>query len=97
MLQQVPLEVTHTAIVSSDILSQIQALNSDFANISVSLLTCFAETYRDLFNFKDGPPLHDPVAVAYVADPNIFEVCIFHSLSKIFFFIEYATTFAHII
>lgn len=28
------------------------------------LLTFFAGTYRDVFGLMDGPPLHDPIAVA---------------------------------
>lgn len=35
------------------------------------LLTFFASTYRDVFQFRD-PPLHDPCAVAYVLCPEAF-------------------------
>lgn len=28
---------------------------------------------REVFNFQNGPPLHDPLAVAYVIDPDMFE------------------------
>lgn len=71
---QVPLEVTHKAIVTSDILHRIQQLNTQFADICISLLTCFADTYREIFFFTDGPPLHDPIAVAFFAQPSLFKV-----------------------
>lgn len=71
---QIPLEVTHKALVTDAILGRIRALDSNFAEIILSLLTCFADTYRDVFGFKNGPPLHDPVAVAHIACPDIFKV-----------------------
>ena len=37
------------------------------------LLLFFADTYKRVFSFDD-PPLHDPVAVAYVAAPELFKV-----------------------
>ncbi len=37
------------------------------------LLLFFAATYRRVFKFEH-PPLHDPVAVAYVIAPQLFEV-----------------------
>jgi uridine nucleosidase len=38
------------------------------------LLTFFATTYRDVFKFHDGAPLHDPCAVAAIIAPSIFKV-----------------------
>ncbi len=38
------------------------------------LLLFFAETYRTVFGFAEGPPLHDPCAVAYVLAPHLFKV-----------------------
>lgn len=37
-----------------------------------TLLTFFAQTYRDVFGFKDGPPVHDALVVAYIAKPTAF-------------------------
>lgn len=34
------------------------------------LLVFFAHTYRDVFGISDGPPLHDPLAVAIVLFDN---------------------------
>jgi uridine nucleosidase len=38
------------------------------------LLTFFATTYRDVFKFHDGAPLHDPCAVAAIIAPGMFKV-----------------------
>jgi uridine nucleosidase len=38
------------------------------------LLTFFATTYKDVFKFHDGAPLHDPCAVAAIIAPSIFKV-----------------------
>lgn len=35
------------------------------------LLTFFAGTYADVFNITEGPPLHDPIAVAVLLDPTL--------------------------
>ena len=32
------------------------------------LLVFFATTYRDVFGLVDGPPLHDPIAIAVLLD-----------------------------
>ena len=32
------------------------------------LFVFFAQTYRDVFGLLDGPPLHDPIAVAVLLD-----------------------------
>jgi len=46
-------------------------MGSPFAQLMVGLLRFFAQTYKDVFSF-DNPPLHDPLAIAYVIDPSIF-------------------------
>lgn len=37
------------------------------------LLIFFAQTYREQFGMIEGPPLHDPIAVAAALAPEIFE------------------------
>ena len=37
------------------------------------ILTFFAKTYADVFALVDGPPLHDPLAVAACFVPDIFD------------------------
>ncbi|GAA6035970.1 hypothetical protein JCM8097_005192 [Rhodosporidiobolus ruineniae] len=38
-----------------------------------TLLTFFASTYASVFSFNDGPPVHDPLCVAYLARPEMFK------------------------
>ena len=37
------------------------------------ILTFFAKTYADVFGLTEGPPLHDPLAVAMVFAPDLFD------------------------
>jgi len=68
----IPLEVTHTAIVTPRVLDSLTTgghFDSGKAGASAharqirSLLTFFKDTYENVFDFKTGPPLHDPCAV----------------------------------
>ncbi len=71
-----PVELTHTALVTPDVLNRISAElvdDSPFVQLIKQLLLYFAESYRTVFKF-DNPPLHDPCAVAYVIAPEIFQV-----------------------
>eukprot|EP00742_Colponemidia_sp_Colp-10_P005247 GILJ01005605.1.p1 GENE.GILJ01005605.1~~GILJ01005605.1.p1 ORF type:complete len:335 (-),score=45.95 GILJ01005605.1:117-1028(-) len=68
----IPLEVTHTALVTSDVLSAIEGLGTPFCVMITKLLLFFQETYARVF-FLNDPPLHDPCAVAYVARPDLFQ------------------------
>jgi uridine nucleosidase len=84
----VPLNVTHTAIVTRDIHSQILSpgsrLESDSSPLPApatplrhtisTLISFFAESYRTTFGFARGPPLHDALTIAYVSCPELF-VC----------------------
>ncbi|CAE7862136.1 iunH [Symbiodinium sp. KB8] len=74
-----PLEVTHTALVTEDVLSRINALPgptgaapSRFAALIASLLVFFRDSYLHVEGMPD-PPLHDPCAVAAVIDPTKFD------------------------
>ena len=72
-----PVELTHTALVTPDILNRISAELADdtpFLHLIKQLLLFFADSYRTVFKF-DHPPLHDPCAVAYVIAPELFKVC----------------------
>ena len=74
----IPLEVTHTALATEEVISAIRkgkegAASTPFRNTLCELLHFFKDTYKSYFGFDD-PPLHDPCAVAYVIDPSIFEV-----------------------
>jgi inosine-uridine nucleoside N-ribohydrolase len=64
------LNVTHQALATRDVLDRIAALGTPLARICVDLLTFFADSYRQVFGFE-APPLHDPVAMAWVIDPTL--------------------------
>ena len=70
----VPLEVTHTALVTPEVLDRIRSPpDHPFVELIAELLLFFADTYRRVFRFEH-PPLHDPCAVAYVVAPELFEM-----------------------
>jgi inosine-uridine nucleoside N-ribohydrolase len=69
----VPLEVTHTALCTPDVLERISRSNTNYSRLIVELLEFFRETYRRVFRFPH-PPVHDPCAVLYVTHPELFEV-----------------------
>eukprot|EP01133_Synstelium_polycarpum_P004389 gene4389-5136_t len=58
----VPLEVSHKALITPEIVSRIRALaDSNFIDLTISWLFYFGESYKTLFGF-DSPPLHDPLS-----------------------------------
>jgi inosine-uridine nucleoside N-ribohydrolase len=66
----VPLEVTHLALATDDVLARIASLGTRTAEVSVALMRYFADTYRRVFGFE-APAVHDPCAVATVIDPTL--------------------------
>ncbi|KAL0210960.1 hypothetical protein P9112_009258 [Eukaryota sp. TZLM1-RC] len=72
-LAMVPLEVTHTALVTEKVLEGMrdQLSNEMFDKIH-GLLTFFESTYKEVFKF-DSPPLHDPCAVLFSVEPSLFK------------------------
>ena len=79
----IPINVTHTAVVTHDIHSKIVA-GSTYNGFSVpapisnlrytlsTLITFFADSYKHTFGFNAGPPLHDALTIAYIAHPEYF-------------------------
>src|SRR5216684_7285721 len=65
-----PLEVTHQALATNEVLARLRAVDRTVANFAADLLIFFGDTYRNVFGFPD-PPVHDPCAVAAVVDPSI--------------------------
>lgn len=61
-LAMVPLEVTHTALVTQPVLDRIGD-GTEFRRLVKELLLFFRDSYKSHFDFDD-PPLHDPCAVA---------------------------------
>lgn len=66
----VPLEATHRALATEEVLARIDALQTPVARLSAAMLRLFQETYERVFGFAD-PPIHDPCAVAYLVDREI--------------------------
>jgi inosine-uridine nucleoside N-ribohydrolase len=64
------LNVTHQALADEVVLGRIAAVGGSLARVCVELLGFFGSTYREIWGFP-APPLHDPVAVALVADPPV--------------------------
>ncbi|MBO0982775.1 nucleoside hydrolase [Rathayibacter sp. SD072] len=69
----VGLDVTHRALATEDVVARFRGVDSEVGRFCVGLLDFFAASYRDAQGF-DAPPVHDPVAVAYVIDPSVLEV-----------------------
>jgi inosine-uridine nucleoside N-ribohydrolase len=73
----VPLEVTHQALATDDILSRLRESGRTVANVVADLLVFFADTYRNVFGFS-SPPVHDPCAVAAIIEPDILRTHAMH-------------------
>ncbi len=67
-----PLELTHQARATPDVIQRFADLHTPLGDFAVEMLQFFASTYKRMHGF-DGPPLHDPTAVAWVIDPSIVE------------------------
>ena len=63
------LDVTHEALVTKEVFAAIQRMDTHLSSTVVGLLKFFAATYNEVFEMPD-PPLHDPVAIAYLIDPT---------------------------
>ena len=66
------LDVTHQALVTPEVFNSLTALKTLVAMTIIGLLKFFADTYDKVFGLPH-PPLHDPVAVAVLADPSIMK------------------------
>ena len=69
-IMQAGLDVTHCVRATPDVLDRFRGLDSDLGRFVVAALTSYGEAYRRAQGFAD-PPVHDPVAVAAVADPSL--------------------------
>lgn len=71
----IPINVTHTAIATSAVqrrLSSFGSSSSELRHTLSTLITFFANSYKNTFGFVDGPPLHDPLTIAFVSRPDLF-------------------------
>lgn len=65
------LDVTHQALATDDVVSELSNIDNDVAHFVVELLKFFSQTYQEVFGFEAGP-VHDACTVAYLIDPSIF-------------------------
>ncbi|KAL3419092.1 inosine-uridine preferring nucleoside hydrolase [Phlyctema vagabunda] len=71
-----PLDVTHLVLASKEVQSSLLYGKAGGSGKGIStlrimlveLLTFFANTYAEVFGITEGPPLHDPLAVAIILD-----------------------------
>ena len=74
----IPLDVSHQVLANKKVQSLLKhgknpspacsAQPSPMRIMFVELLYFFAETYATVFGLTDGPPLHDPIALAAIFD-----------------------------
>jgi purine nucleosidase/pyrimidine-specific ribonucleoside hydrolase len=69
-LTMIGLNLTHQAQATPPVMDRLRAMGTPAADATVGWLSFFAETYHSVFGF-DGPPVHDPCAVALVIDPSL--------------------------
>ena len=88
----IPLNVTHMAIVTRKWHSQVLSPGFQLQDESTplpepktplrhmlsSLLSYFSDTYKAVFGFTNGPPIHDALTVVYVARPELFGCTRYH-------------------
>ena len=65
-----PLEVTHQARATEEVLTRLRAAQRPIATFVCELLAFYGKTYSANFGFS-APPVHDPCAVAAVIDPTL--------------------------
>ncbi|WP_432559942.1 nucleoside hydrolase [Granulicoccus sp. GXG6511] len=66
----VGLDLTWQALATPAVLARIAAVGTAAAELVVAMLGSYGEAYR-AHRFTEGPPVHDPCAVAYVIDPTL--------------------------
>ena len=69
-LTMVGLNLTHQALATGDVIDRLRAMGSPASEAAIGWLGFFADTYRALYGFE-GPPVHDPCALALVIDPSV--------------------------
>src|ERR671910_3569606 len=64
------LDVTHQALMTLDDTDRLESLGTRTGSVFADLLRFFARFHRDRYGW-DGAPIHDAVAVAYAAVPEL--------------------------
>jgi purine nucleosidase len=66
----VGLNLTHQARATAEVIARMRALGTPLGDTVAGWFEFFGATYRSLFG-ADAPPVHDPCAVALVAEPGV--------------------------
>jgi purine nucleosidase len=69
----IPLKVSHTCLIDASVREKVANPHSDFGKLIVGFFDFFQSTYLEVFDMPH-PPLHDPLAVAYVISPELFQL-----------------------
>lgn len=69
-LTVVGLNVTHQALATSEIIGGFRALGTRVGDVCAELMRFYAGAYHRVFGFAH-PPVHDPLAVAWVIEASI--------------------------
>ncbi len=67
------LDVTHQVLVSTEVMSRIQAIGNPVSDAAYNLLKSYNVFDSDKYG-EDGAPLHDPCTIAYVLKPDLFKL-----------------------
>ena len=74
-----PLDLTHLAFADQRVQNMVlhgqsgESQPTKLRQMFYELLMFFAKTYEEVFGMKEGPPLHDPLAVAFVLANHVDE------------------------
>jgi purine nucleosidase/pyrimidine-specific ribonucleoside hydrolase len=69
-LTMIGLNLTHQAQATPAVVDRLRAIGNAPAEAAVGWLGFFADTYRTVYGLE-GPPVHDPCALALVIDPSL--------------------------
>jgi uridine nucleosidase len=84
----IPLDLTHQFLATKEVQDALlhgystsslekREKPSMVRRLFVEILTFFAKTYADVFGLVEGPPTHDPLAVAAIFAPGVFSPDLF--------------------
>lgn len=69
----ISLDLTHQALATPERQAKIQALNNPISKIVLEMLPQYSNTDRANLDIL-APPLHDPCVIAYLLQPELFEL-----------------------
>lgn len=69
-LTMIGLDVTHQVLAVPERMEQLKAVGTDVSEFIAELVEFFGAAYMEERGYP-GPPMHDPLAVAAVADPSV--------------------------